>query len=237
MIGGFTPDPCLLVVSKHDDFQDYYWLPPFSLPLALSVGHSCEWLIGLSPVRTGTGLVTNAPRWAHTCTQYVPWHAVCVCVNVVTSGCPQPRATGSGCSTLTHIMRRTSLRTVIVPWSNWHFDWRRMTHSLHPSSNFPAVPRLCRCRQWCDIDPAEQRKWICACKIDKMCEQHCRLTLICFACECLWSKNEVIAGLEVFGGPPGCAPIPPVFWHVERLNYRQQTHKLLTQPSSSDQHC
>lgn len=37
-------------------------------------------------------------------------------------------------------------------------------------------------------------------------------------------------------GPPGWAP-SPVFWHVERLNYRRQTHKLFTQPSSSHQHC
>lgn len=31
-------------------------------------------------------------------------------------------------------------------------------------------------------------------------------TLICFAHECLWSENEVIAGLEVFGVPPSSAP-------------------------------
>lgn len=100
-----------------------------------------------------------------------------------------------------------------------------MTRSVHPCSNFPTAPQLCCYWRWCDIDPVEQSKWIWTCSIREMCEQHCRLALICVARECLWSENVVIAGLEVFGGPPGWAP-SPVFWHVERLNYRRQTQTI-----------
>lgn len=58
-------------------------------------------------------------------------------------------------------------------------------------------------------------------------------SLICFALECLWSENQVIVGLEVlfFLTPSKAYSLPPIFWHVGRLNYRQQAHSLFIQAS------
>lgn len=147
------------------------------------------------------------------------WHAECV-----TTGCPQPGATSSARDPMKH---QPFLRSDTEIWLTF---WLTSDDPLcFFSSKLSCSSITLQLLQRCDIDPVEQSKWISTCFTK--CEQRCRPALVCVASECLWSQNEVIVGLEVFGNPPPppsplAEPHPPKFWHVERLNYRRQTQTI-----------
>lgn len=129
----------------------------------------------------------------------------------------------------------TSLSYDQTQRSDWHFDWCQMTHSVF-SSKLSCSSITSLQLQRFDINPVEQSKWIWTCFIHTKWEQRCCPPLICVTCECSWSQNEVIAGLEVFGSPPWLSPILPTSgtWRGWIIDSK---HKLFTQPSSLHQHC
>ncbi len=63
-------DLCTPVVSMQNDFQEYYWLPPFHFHCYSPWATAVNGCIGSGPARTHTGQVTNTHWWAHTCTQH-----------------------------------------------------------------------------------------------------------------------------------------------------------------------
>lgn len=162
----------MLVVSKHDDFQEYYWLLPFYFHCYYPRPTAVNGFIGLAPMRTSSGQVTNTGhKHAHS---MVPGMLFVWPLD----------APSSTRYTLTHLMSGTSLRTtkkchdlidiLIDVW--WPTPF---------SSNFPTAPRLCCFWQWCDIDPVERWKWIWACKRYIKCvSSTAGLLWFCFACEC-----------------------------------------------------
>lgn len=151
----------------------------------------------------------------------------------LTTGFPQPPAASGDHYILTHLISGKGLHTSehhdlidILIDGGWPTPFISARTFLQLRSCWGGAVTLI---QWSSQNESAHARWI----------KNVRAALqapICIALECLWYHNEVIAGLRVFGGPPGWAP-SPYFWHVERLNYRQQTHKLFTQPSSLHQHC
>lgn len=118
----------------------------------------------------------------------------------------------SSCSgyALTHIASSTSLRVVQTPW----------LIDICGGGEGGVIKRRGSAAADTLVTSFQRRSQIQTCALRK---------LVCLAWHHLGSYNEVIAGLEVSGGPSGGVPIPPSSGTLESWNYKQQTHKLVTQ--------
>lgn len=148
-----------------------------------------ELALGMWPI------LTDGHTHAHS---MVSWHAVCV-----TTGCPQPRAASGARYTLTHLMSGPPAQTkhhdmigvmlddpLCLSLSKLSYSF---TTLLATGGDVTSIKQSSR-------NESEHARYM------RCVSSTCRLTPICLARACLWSENEVMAGLEVFGGPPGWAP-------------------------------
>lgn len=135
---------------------------------------------------------TNTHCWAHT-------HA-----HSMVPSLQQPSCHGG--STQADVTSSTGLSST-VPWSNWHSDWRLVTH---PRSNFPTALHLCCYGHWGDIVLAEPKKskWFWKYSTHKTLRAH---SLFCSWVSVIpeWSNNALGS---VYRTPS------PVLRHVEKLN-------------------